>query len=60
MNGAVESTIPTAHTMDVRIVEARRGYAAATVPAEGSGNHFGVVYAGVQSPWPKSSVVSSH
>jgi acyl-coenzyme A thioesterase PaaI-like protein len=48
MNGAMESTIPPAHKMGVRIVEARRGYAAATVPAEGNGNHFGVVYAGVQ------------
>ncbi|WP_375487167.1 PaaI family thioesterase [uncultured Mycobacterium sp.] len=48
MNGAMQSTIPTAHQMGVRVVEARRGYAAATVPAEGNGNHFGVVYAGVQ------------
>ncbi|HZU49240.1 MAG TPA: YiiD C-terminal domain-containing protein [Mycobacterium sp.] len=48
MNGAMPSTIPTAHQMGVRVVEARRGYAAATVPAEGNGNHFGVVYAGVQ------------
>lgn len=48
MNGAMSSTIPTAHQMGVRVVEACRGYAAATVPAEGNGNHFGVVYAGVQ------------
>ncbi len=48
MNGAMSSTIPTAHMMGVQIVEARRGYAAATVPAEGNGNHFGVIYAGVQ------------
>jgi acyl-coenzyme A thioesterase PaaI-like protein len=48
MNGALGSTIPTAHKMGVQVVEARRGYAAATVPAEGNGNHFGVVYAGVQ------------
>jgi acyl-coenzyme A thioesterase PaaI-like protein len=48
MNGALESTIPIAHQMGVRVVEARRGYAAATVPVEGNGNHFGVVYAGVQ------------
>jgi acyl-coenzyme A thioesterase PaaI-like protein len=48
INGALESTIPTAHQMGVRVVEARRGYAAATVPVEGNGNHFGVVYAGVQ------------
>ncbi len=48
MNGALESTIPIAHQMGVRVVEARRGYAAATVPVEGNGNHFGVIYAGVQ------------
>jgi acyl-coenzyme A thioesterase PaaI-like protein len=48
MNGALESTIPIAHKMGVRVVEARRGYAAATVPVEGNGNHFGVIYAGVQ------------
>jgi acyl-coenzyme A thioesterase PaaI-like protein len=48
MNGAMQTTIPTAHQMGVRVVEARRGYAAATVPAEGNGNHFGAVYAGVQ------------
>ncbi|BCO38293.1 DUF4442 domain-containing protein [Mycobacterium heckeshornense] len=48
MNDAMATTIPTAHQMGVRVVEARRGHAAATVPAEGNGNHFGVVYAGVQ------------
>jgi acyl-coenzyme A thioesterase PaaI-like protein len=48
MNGALGSTIPTAQQMGVRVVDARRGYAAATVPLEGNGNHFGVVYAGVQ------------
>ncbi len=48
MNGALGSTIPTAHNMGVRVVEARRGFAAATVPVEGNGNHFGVIYAGVQ------------
>jgi hypothetical protein len=40
MNGALESTIPTAHKMGVRVVDTRRGYAAATVVAEGTGNHF--------------------
>ena len=48
MNGALGSTIPTACNMGVRVVEARRGFAAATVPVEGNGNHFGVIYAGVQ------------
>jgi hypothetical protein len=27
----------------VKVVEARPGFAATTVPAEGNGNHFGVV-----------------
>ena len=47
MNGALESTIPIAHKMGVQVVEARPGFAATTVPAEGNGNHFGVIYAGV-------------
>lgn len=47
MNGAIETTIPIAHTMGVKVVEARPGFAATTVPAEGNGNHFGVIYAGV-------------
>jgi acyl-coenzyme A thioesterase PaaI-like protein len=48
MNGAMEFTIPAAHQMGIKVVEARRGYAATTVPVEGNGNHFGVIYAGVQ------------
>ena len=48
MNGALESTIPIAHKMGVKVVEARPGFAATSVPAEGNGNHFGVIYAGVQ------------
>lgn len=48
MNSTMGSTIPTAHNMGVRVVQARRGFAAATVPVEGNGNHFGVIYAGVQ------------
>jgi hypothetical protein len=47
MNGAIESTIPIAHKMGVKVVEARLGFTATTVPAEGNGNHFGVIYAGV-------------
>ena len=47
MNGALGSTIPIAHKMGVKVVEARPGFAATTVPAEGNGNHFGVIYAGV-------------
>ncbi|WP_308203312.1 MULTISPECIES: PaaI family thioesterase [Mycobacterium] len=48
MNSALSSTIPIAEHMGVRVVEARRGFAAASVPVEGNGNHFGVIYAGVQ------------
>lgn len=48
MNAGMAQTIPVAHSMGVKIAEARRGYAVATVPAEGNGNHFGVVYAGVE------------
>ncbi len=47
MNSAMASTIPIAHKMGVQVVEARPGFAATTVPAEGNGNHFGVIYAGV-------------
>lgn len=48
MNGAMQHTIPIAHQMGVQVVEAGHGHAVATVPVEGNGNHFGVVYAGVQ------------
>jgi len=48
MNDAMATTIPAAAKLGVKAVEARRGYAAATVPLEGNGNHFGVVYAGVE------------
>ncbi|HLR99067.1 MAG TPA: YiiD C-terminal domain-containing protein [Mycolicibacillus parakoreensis] len=48
MNVGMEQTIPIAHTMGVKVVAARPGFAAATVPAAGNGNHFGVVYAGVE------------
>jgi thioesterase domain-containing protein len=46
VNTALEFTIPVAHSMGVRAVEVRSGYAAAEVPIEGNGNHFGVMYAG--------------
>jgi acyl-coenzyme A thioesterase PaaI-like protein len=48
INGAMENTIPLAHKIGLRVVEVGRGHAAVTVPAEGNGNHFGVVYAGAQ------------
>lgn len=47
VNTALEHTIPVAHNMGVRVVDVRPGYAAAEVPMEGNGNHFGVMYAGV-------------
>jgi acyl-coenzyme A thioesterase PaaI-like protein len=48
MNAGMPSAIPAAHKLGVKVVEARRGFAAATVPVAGNGNHFGVVYAGVE------------
>ncbi|MBF6215135.1 YiiD C-terminal domain-containing protein [Nocardia puris] len=48
VNGALEFTVPAAAKMGVRALDVRRGYAATTVPVEGNGNHFGVIYAGVQ------------
>jgi acyl-coenzyme A thioesterase PaaI-like protein len=48
MNSAMEATIPPVHRMGVKVVEAARGHAVASVPLAGNGNHFGVIYAGVQ------------
>jgi hypothetical protein len=36
MNGAIQSTIPIAHTMGLKVVEAGPGFAATTVAAEGN------------------------
>ncbi|HEV7206811.1 MAG TPA: YiiD C-terminal domain-containing protein [Jatrophihabitans sp.] len=47
LNAALETLIPVAHRMGVRFVELRPGFVKAEVPAEGNGNHFGVIYAGV-------------
>nr|WP_038171587.1 YiiD C-terminal domain-containing protein [Tomitella biformata] len=47
INGMMEKTIPVVHGMGVEATVARRGYASSTVPMEGNGNHFGVMYAGV-------------
>jgi acyl-coenzyme A thioesterase PaaI-like protein len=47
MNAALEQLIPRAHQMGIRFVEMRPGYVRAEVPADGNGNHFGVIYAGV-------------
>lgn len=48
INAGMGTTIPIAERMGVKVEEARRGFAAASVPVEGNGNHFGVIYAGVQ------------
>ena len=47
MNVGLEQLIPVAHAMGVRFTALRRGYAETSVPFEGNGNHFGVMYAGV-------------
>ena len=47
LNGALRQLIPVAAAMGVEFVELRPGFVRAEVPAEGNGNHFGVVYAGV-------------
>jgi thioesterase domain-containing protein len=47
INTTMEFAIPVAHNMGVRVVEASPGHAVATMPFEGNGNHFGVMYAGV-------------
>jgi len=60
MTGALESAIPIAHKMGVRVVEARRGYAAATVPVEGNGTTSASSTPECNSLWPKSSAASSH
>jgi acyl-coenzyme A thioesterase PaaI-like protein len=47
VNATLEHMIPAAHRMGVKAVDVRRGFAAAMVPIDGNGNHFGVMYAGV-------------
>ncbi|WP_375491505.1 YiiD C-terminal domain-containing protein [uncultured Jatrophihabitans sp.] len=47
MNTMLEQAIPRAHQMGVTFLEMRPGFVRASVPFEGNGNHFGVVYAGV-------------
>ncbi|RZS43496.1 acyl-coenzyme A thioesterase PaaI-like protein [Herbihabitans rhizosphaerae] len=46
-NLGIQHAIPVVHRMGVRFVEVRPGFAAAEVPFEDNGNHFGVMYAGV-------------
>jgi acyl-coenzyme A thioesterase PaaI-like protein len=47
MNAMLEQLIPRAHQMGVTFVELRPGLVRASVPLDGNGNHFGVIYAGV-------------
>ncbi|HET6876079.1 MAG TPA: YiiD C-terminal domain-containing protein [Jatrophihabitans sp.] len=47
VNAALEQLVPRAHQMGVRFLQLQPGAVRAEVPAEGNGNHFGVVYAGV-------------
>lgn len=46
-NTVLEQFIPRAWQMGVRFTDVRPGAVRADVPADGNGNHFGVVYAGV-------------
>ena len=47
LTATMKDLIPIAATMGVEFTELRPGFVQATVPFEGNGNHFGVVYAGV-------------
>jgi thioesterase domain-containing protein len=47
INAGMEQLIPRAHQMGVRFIEVRPGLVRSSVPFEGNGNHFGVMYAGV-------------
>jgi len=47
LNQTLEQLIPVAHRMGITFTVADPGHVEATVPFEGNGNHFGVVYAGV-------------
>jgi len=46
MTAMVGTTIPIMAAMGLKVVEVRRGYAAAEIPAEPNVNHFGTIYAG--------------
>ena len=46
MTAMVATTIPIMGAMGLRVVEVRRGYAAAEIPVEPNVNHFGSMYAG--------------
>jgi thioesterase domain-containing protein len=46
MTAMVGTTIPIMGAMGLKVVEVRRGYAAAEIPVEPNINHFGSMYAG--------------
>lgn len=47
INAMLEHVIPVVHRMGVHVTVSEPGRAAAVVPFEGNGNHFGAMYAGV-------------
>ena len=47
MNTMLEQVIPRAFDMGIRFTLMQPGQVRASVPFEGNGNHFGVIYAGV-------------
>ncbi|KAA0024848.1 PaaI family thioesterase [Antrihabitans cavernicola] len=47
INHMMATVIPALGKMGVKAVEARRGFAASSVPIEGNSNHFGAMYAGI-------------
>ncbi len=46
LTAGVHALIPVMATMGLRVVDARRGHAAAEIPPEPNVNHFGAIYAG--------------
>jgi thioesterase domain-containing protein len=47
VNGIMRMSIPLVESTRIEVVELERGYAKATAPFEGNGNHLGTMYAGV-------------
>ncbi len=46
LTAGVHALIPVMAKMGLRVVDARRGHAAAEIPPEPNVNHFGAIYAG--------------
>jgi thioesterase domain-containing protein len=46
LTAGVHALIPVIGAMELRVVDARRGHAAAEIPAPPNVNHFGAMYAG--------------